>query len=434
MESLPDAMAAYLSATRGPHCLSGGSPELTILYDGLYERLGKIVGELFGVQITPPILATIYSRVAHAETVSLGGRAYIVYDQYLGQVFNKLNRLFFEDSSPAEVHEYLHKLYAARGLACGRPQLAASHAVAHASLFEYLNSQARQADVNPEAKGELFRIRSFYTASQEAFVMAHELAHYIFRTHVHEAEVFEQYCVELSSLANMPRGADSTESKLLDLEKQRRADLASGPGLGQRHARDGLPKLPGSSMSSMAVLEMFGIDRFDAETNAAVLEECICDSAALFAACLVFGLDNVGDAVAASFMGLHHLRLMRMADQELLNPYVGDNNIPMLKDVGITQYRFAFFRNMERAFRSFVWPGLPDASLQARAEPFAGENLGLSLIELNDLYDIKIGINVGEVQKVGRSEEMKRAAEQFRSRSNVADGHDVVGLLCDLPA
>ncbi len=123
--SEPDGViSAYLALTRGHDFSEGVRTEQVALYKFAYDYGWRQLRALTGSQLNVPQLRTVYTSKAHAEAVSIGEHTYIVYDQYLGQIINRLSRLFFEDADPREVDAYLFKLFALRSLTQGQYQSA----------------------------------------------------------------------------------------------------------------------------------------------------------------------------------------------------------------------------------------------------------------------------------------------------------------------
>lgn len=421
MSTAPSEIARYLTVTRGGHSLNSTLPQLVAAYKETFDRLIEILGAIFLVEIKPPPFVAVYSGIGHAETVLLRGQEHMVYDQYLGQTLNRLNRLFFEDANPNEVNAYLHKVYAARSLVSGKPGRALEHTVAHSMLATRLT----RAD-----GGGTFKMRAAYTYWQESFVIAHELAHYIFRAYPRAAYAFQQYCL---GIVGLPEGLDDEAMTAQIAALTERRDISRsrdvGPESDELPAR--LPRL--YAMEGLA--GAFGLDESDPQTTAQVLEECICDAAAVLAVAVLSSLE-LGDAICAALLGLHHLRLIRMVDAEIAkSPEENASTSPLPRVVGETQYRFTFFRSLVTALRRSEWRALPDNALNVKVDFLNVGSLALSLSELNDRYDMIIGINSSAIAQTYPQlhEAIQSSADVHTLLEDGEDAHDAVRRICNLP-
>lgn len=125
-----------------------------------------------------PELCITYSGDRKCELITIGEANYLVYDQYLGQSFSRLNRIQYAlHGAPLLSQAFASKYVAERLLSLGLTGPAAFFALG-----------AQQFQQNAKADGDPFElpetvelIRHGLTASQELFVMAHELAHYRWR-------------------------------------------------------------------------------------------------------------------------------------------------------------------------------------------------------------------------------------------------------------
>lgn len=153
----------YLLATRKP---KGTIPdELNIPYNDLY----KIVKKYVPFDLTEVELKMVYSTNKTAETIKINGKNYLIYDRYLGQVFNMLNRLHFNSSEPDEAWYYSYKLLAEEFQLSGRPDIGLILGLAYSENIDKSSTYKIDKDL-PN--------RTSYTLLQETFVMVHELIHY----------------------------------------------------------------------------------------------------------------------------------------------------------------------------------------------------------------------------------------------------------------
>jgi len=125
-----------------------------------------------------PELCITYSSDRKCELITVNQTDYLVYDQYLGQSFNRLNRIQYALHGASMLSQaFASKFLAERLLSLGQTGLAAFFALV-----------AQQFQRNVKVDGDPFKlsktvedIRHGLTASQEIFVMAHELAHHRWR-------------------------------------------------------------------------------------------------------------------------------------------------------------------------------------------------------------------------------------------------------------
>lgn len=158
----------YLNTARRTKATSA---ELVALYEGYYEHITAQISPIGGY----PELHVTYSSERRCELLQLKGRHYLVYDQYLGQSFNRINRIqFARHESPMLSMAYGSKFIAER--------LISLNALGPAVFFGLISKQfEKMAHVpgNPYADlGEDEHLRLRLIAAQEVFVMAHEVAHH----------------------------------------------------------------------------------------------------------------------------------------------------------------------------------------------------------------------------------------------------------------
>ncbi len=147
------------------------SEALVAQYESYYEHIKAQISPVGGY----PELHVTYSSERRCELLRLKGRQYLVYDQYLGQSFNRINRIqFAKHESPSLSMAYASKFIAER--------LIALNALGPAVFFGLISKQFEKlahAPGNPFADlGEDEYLRHRLIAAQELFVMAHEVAHH----------------------------------------------------------------------------------------------------------------------------------------------------------------------------------------------------------------------------------------------------------------
>jgi hypothetical protein len=145
--------------------------ELTAAYKAYYEQIVALTVPLG----PPPELFITYSSDRTCELIRFAKSTYLVYDQYLGQSFNRLNRIQYALHGTQMLSQgYACKYVAERLICLGQ--------TGPAAFFAMVASQFEQ---NVKAEGDPFRLPKKdddawvgFTGTQELFVMAHELAHH----------------------------------------------------------------------------------------------------------------------------------------------------------------------------------------------------------------------------------------------------------------
>ncbi|MEY2334512.1 hypothetical protein [Acidithiobacillus ferrianus] len=144
--------------------------ELIAEYQKHYECIKANVSSTGGY----PALFVTYSSERRCELVRLGDKLHLVYDQYLGQSFNRLNRIQFAKNRP----DLLSMAYACKFIA---ERLVTLNSIGLGAFFGLMS---RQLEKNAYEKGDPFeslcenKLRYKMIAAQEMYVMAHELAHH----------------------------------------------------------------------------------------------------------------------------------------------------------------------------------------------------------------------------------------------------------------
>lgn len=150
-----------ITATR----LNIGARVNETLYETTILRL-KSIAEQLGL---PLDIKIVYSSTRRVEHVTVSGVSWLIYDQYIGQTMNMLNRLFIEseDAHPSLI--YFHKVLAERLIDVG--QLA--NALHCASVYH----SSREV-LDPRHSDETWR--NLLTRTHERFLLYHELGHRVF--------------------------------------------------------------------------------------------------------------------------------------------------------------------------------------------------------------------------------------------------------------
>lgn len=161
---------SYLSTSRR---IKPTNERLVSQYNAMYECILAQVKN----DSQPPELYITYSSERRSELLAIQGREYIIHDQYLGQAFNKLNRIQCATHGKEDLSRAIASRYLAEKLLClGSPVMSAFMAIA-----------AVQFDSKVQEDGDPFNISSEHEqtrlnmiVAQEAFVISHELSHFRF--------------------------------------------------------------------------------------------------------------------------------------------------------------------------------------------------------------------------------------------------------------
>lgn len=253
---------AYVAATRRIRA----DFVATDYYRGLFESLRPIAAA-YGCSAD---FHVTYSTERNCETVKFGNQTVIIYDQYLGQTFNQMNRLWLNSSNPEEAEAYALKVMAERAQVTGRLQLA----LILAASYRVMDGRSQTYKTDHDA-----RRRGFLTFVQERYVLVHELFHAI--------------------LDQQPTWrADAIRDARGDFIENRLRPLRDETGLGGESAAQVLMR---QSLDEQIALM---------EADDALVEECVCDTLAI----PVVLQDAVrqgfspADARSAVFFALRHLR------------------------------------------------------------------------------------------------------------------------------
>lgn len=188
------------------------------------EYYGRIVEHIKPSGSSPQLFIT-FSSDRKCELIGIGAADHLVYDQYLGQSFNRLNRIQFAAHGAPELSmAYASKYVAERLLCLGRTGPAAFFAAVSRQFEQHAREEGDPFDV----PSSLNRLRSMLTAAQEVFVMAHEMAHHRWRLdHVNLREEISFYVQEF--LAHKQELAESEGERRPDHVPHYRETLNRAP-------------------------------------------------------------------------------------------------------------------------------------------------------------------------------------------------------------
>jgi hypothetical protein len=255
---------AYLAATRRE------VPAL-VARDHYAATFAHLQSGLSSFGAAPEFFVT-FSPERTCETVRIKGRTVVIYDQYLGQTFNQLNRLHANSTNPFEAVVYSCKVAGEFAEIDGQIGLAGALSTAYALHRHRASTHRSDVDVARRMR---------VGATQEAYVMAHEAFHSIL-------EQQPQWLVEMVSDA---RG-DFLNNYYLPMLVE-------------------LGKTDAESLNQQGDVYLDQIRRF-AEDDALV-EECICDTLAI--SLFVVGAQDLEESRSAIYFALRHLRLLAIIRQ-----------------------------------------------------------------------------------------------------------------------
>jgi hypothetical protein len=156
----------YLSQARIGGDLAAIASPITEAYESTFAEVKR--GLRFGNGSFPDLFLA-YTPEARVETLEIGGDQMIVYDQYLGQSFNRLNDFALAEWPQSYVIQWGFKHLAVALAGFGDTDAAGA---------ALLCSQVWPVEGRPyERSRELRPGRSMVTAIQEHFVLAHECVH-----------------------------------------------------------------------------------------------------------------------------------------------------------------------------------------------------------------------------------------------------------------
>lgn len=144
--------------------------KLELIYRGIFSTL--IQKANLGSLSTPSFtICNSINRIA--EYMKTDSEDIIIYDQYLGQTFNKLNKLYYEQDGTSETVTYLLKLYSEFHYLLSDIKTSGYFALQHLSKK---TQEAKKKSVSNDTRTD----RAITTNIQELFIIAHEIAHYKF--------------------------------------------------------------------------------------------------------------------------------------------------------------------------------------------------------------------------------------------------------------
>jgi hypothetical protein len=344
-------------------------------YSSAAESLWAHLGESFDHGSRPkPSFDVVHSAIARPTTFRNGRSETLVYDQYLGQIFNRLTSLTIEDATAQAVDQYVYKLYAQRAFVVGKFWTSALFGLAAKAALGQVDQPSKEGTTQAE-RGQL-------VAAQEIFVIGHELVHTcLSRDSVGAGERTSWY-TDLMCVAHKAPFYHVDFPGLSDRKEIEAAfDEEYMESIRSALRRRGIPTsdLPPrvrDPEETRFLLEMRERMVQIVIGQTGLLEECVCDAFAVIATlkALIRHGHNPVAVASGAVLALHHLRLIQFLDR-ILAGELGSSNIYSLSDFfSQSAARVSMLRTFISAL--FVLNGQPDA----------GEAIQRELIELNQLY------------------------------------------------
>jgi hypothetical protein len=364
-----------INAAYGNDCRERTSPTLIGLYSSAAESLWTHLGESFDhAPRLKPSLEVVHSAIARPTTFRNGQHETLVYDQYLGQIFNRLTSLTIEGASVHAVDQYMYRLYAQRAFVVGRFRTSALFGLAAKAALGQMD-RPPQDPTNQARRGQL-------VAAQEIFVIGHELVHTCFsRDTVGAAERTSWY----TDLMQMAYNAPFYHADFPDLSDRKEIEAAFDEDYTEsiRSAlrRRGIPDsdLPPRVRDPDETRRLFQVRERMVQMVAEqteLLEECVCDAFAVIATskALVRNGRNPVSVASGAVLALHHLRLIQFLDR-ILAGQLGSYNIYSLSDF------FSQAAARVSMLRTFI-----STLLVLNGKPGAAETIQQELIKINQVY------------------------------------------------
>jgi hypothetical protein len=294
-------LSEYISVTR---TVSDKAPS-----DFIYKRFYQRVLNAFDRPNLLPELKVVYTLQRSTEVMVLSGKEYLLYDQYLGQTMNMLNRILLNSESPMDAQMYSFKLLAERYALRGRFDWA--------MMFAY-SYQVLRAEHRSYRQDKDFIRRSTFTFSQELFIIAHEIAHLIIKN--------PSRFISLPQKDSSAAGEGGYENYGVVIRS-----LAEQFKLGRIDHDVFTPS------SANAFTRML-FDELDLTARSDVREECCCDVLATIMLISVLKQDkgiDFSDVLIAVAMCLRHLRILGVVEHMSSIGWLADqpSNQPLFHDL-----------------------------------------------------------------------------------------------------
>ncbi|WP_061293989.1 hypothetical protein [Herbidospora cretacea] len=342
----------YLVTTRGyrgfPLDESRFAP-LHATYRKLFDYFCAEIPKMIQKEISAPQFKIVYTVRARTEIVTLPDRDYIVYDQYNGQIIGKLNRLLLEERGLERLDAYLFKLVAIRIFDQGDTEGALASAMLHAV------SSARLPPVRQQAPTLDTYARWMQTLMNEAFAIAHEMCHYLWRGPPLIRAAMRDFCVPPAVIGARLRDLDQQDVDVAALVEEgynrdyrAAAERAvAGATWSSDEEKERFLRGSGQRQEPRDFVHVSHAERVaEFIEDPHLLEEFVCDSLAAELVDRWSAKESEPAALLDSFpmslAALHHLRLLRTLDALAFGRELDERHL--LRETRESQARISLLR------------------------------------------------------------------------------------------
>lgn len=295
----------YITATR----FIKGEAKLSFYYQSMYDSILSLID-----MDNLPRLVVCYSTDRRCEFLSFEDDEYIIYDQYLGQTFNMLNRIYFNSSDKYDMVTYAYKILA---------EIYHSSAEEEISQICYIAYYQNSDEHKTYKKDKNLYLRLQYTYYQEFFVIMHEVAHWYLSKLDKAAFINEKRSWMLDYFSNIENIDDPDEitSILEDIDAVLENPFESYKSY----------VTPDMYKEIEKTFELRKKDFFDwkldlIKTSDDFIEECLCDDIATFFFIKIMtsthGID-IKTCLQIIYIGLQNLEILTILRSEALKKKEG---------------------------------------------------------------------------------------------------------------
>lgn len=285
-----------------------GVPKLSLVYLNMYDIISSLI-DSDQLYHKLPKLVTCYSTERTCEFVSMNGNDYIIYDQYLGQTFNMLNRIYFNSTDKFDIVSYAYKVLAEIYHSMSEIEMSQICLIAYTENKEQHETYKNEQDLG---------IRRQYTYFQEFFVLMHEVAHWHLSNIDKTSHICEKRHQLMEYLLYMQKvnDPDRTDAYLNDID----AVLESPYGSYKEYISNDMYKKLDISLET-AHNEFLNVAMEMIKSNDDFIEECLCDDIATnFLVPLMISKYGIAieECLQIIYLGLQNLELLTILRIEAL--------------------------------------------------------------------------------------------------------------------
>lgn len=279
-----------------------------IYYSNMYNTISSAL-DLNKFNRKLPELVTCYSTERTCEFVSMKDKQYIIYDRYLGQTFNMLNRIYFNSKDKYDIISYAYKILAENYHFSSQTELS------QLCLIAYIENKKQHTSYKSEHN---LATRAIYTYFQELFVLLHEVAHWhlLGRDNTGIINIKRDLLTDYYQAMHKLNDPERTNSILSDI------DAVLGHARGSFYGYIDLELYKKLDASIEAVHNEFLRAAIELiKTSDDFIEECICDEIAVkFLKPLMFSMYGIDteECLQIIYLGLQNLELLTFLRSEAL--------------------------------------------------------------------------------------------------------------------